>query len=718
MRKKRSWARALAVVLLAALLPAEASAQWWNSSWKCRRKATVEPPPANAGLPGKEVGYAEFRTGGLAQKDGADVVVISRGKPVPHKVLHCGPGDLCKVAFEMEPGVTSYYIYYGNPSAKAGETKWEPQRGLLLETRKYVGGGCASWGQMQDSLARSKGQVLGVGYQPNVFLGFNPFGPSENYISVYTGWLHIKQQGNYGFATTSSDGSFLLINDQLVVQWAGYHRAIPEARFTKTLSLEPGLHKFAYYHLKAMDAAAAVAAWQPPWLNKYEVIPETAFPKAATAVLSDYEQKGEPADDFSVAHVSEIYMDSEAGTHVLVKMHFEHSTRVAGGLSAVFDWDFGDGNRGEGRIVDHVYLAPGVYAVKMIGRIGGDKRTVEHEVAVDRNWAKQLQPAEDKPEQYAAFIAKYDFAAMRSTDLVIAAKLFDTAQKPESAAAVCQLALKRNDLDEKTFYDTALMLGRLLKAAKAGTEKVVAAYREAEAKIANVKLKAQLSMAEGEELLAERGNDAAAMKEFQEVIGKYGAADDETRRKAHIGMGDVYKRKANYEKAREHYEKAQQMQLVDLPYKREAVRVGAFARAVESYLREGNLTDAENFLRTWQWEYPLERIEGPSTIYKARFHLAKGEPPRAAAELEEFAAANPKSNFAPEALMLAVECYRKMGQTEKAANALKTVMNDYKDSPLAAKAEEELKKGEKSAESPATGKEPSTPTSPRKPKRR
>jgi len=312
---------------------------------------------------------------------------------------------------------------------------------------------------------------------------------------------------------------------------------------------------------------------------------------------------------------------------------------------------------------------------------------------VDHNWAKQVGMEDDKPEQYAAFIEKYDFGAMKSSDLVVAAKLDDAAQKPGSAARMCDLILKRNDLDEKTFYDTALMLGRLLKAAGEGAEKVVLAYRGAEEKINNPKLKAQLSMAEGEELMAVRGAEDAAMKEFQEVIGKFGTADDETRRKAYIGMGDVYKRKGNFDKAKEYYEKAQQMQLVDLPFKREAVKLSSYARAVESYLRENNLVDAENFLKTWQWEYPMERLEGPSTVFSARLDVAKGDLKTAACELEEFVAANPKSSFAPEALWEAAECYKKLKQIEKATNALKSLANDYKESPLAAKAEEEMKKG-------------------------
>jgi TolA-binding protein len=677
------------------------SAQWWNAGWKYRRKVVVQPPSANAGLLGSEVGYVEFRTSGNVQPDGRDVVVIGRGKPVSSKMLQLGPGDLCKVVFEIESGLSTYYLYYGNGAALKKEVKWEPQRGLLLETRKYVGGGCAAWNQMQDSMDRSKGNVFGVGYQPNVFLGFNPFGPSENYISIYKGWLYIKQKGNYGFATTSSDASFLFVDDKLIVHWAGYRRAIPQAQYTTPtpIPLEAGLHKFAYYHLKAIEEAAAVAAWQPPLAHRYEVIPESVFPKVTMGVLLDFEYRGEPADDFSATNAGELLLASSP----LVKMHFENTTKIMGGLSAIFDWDFGDGNKGEGRIVDHVYLSPGTYKVKMVGRIGSGKHSAEHEVAVDRDWSKQVGLVEDKMENYAAFIEKYSFDAMKSADLVMAAQLMDQAGKSDVAARLCELVLKRSDLEEKTFYETALMLGRLLRTGGQNADRVVAAYRSAEEKINNPKLRAQLSMAEGEELLAVRGNEDAAMKEFQEVIGKFSVgggsapggvtADDETRRKAYIAIGDVYKRKGNYEKAKEYYEKAQQVQLVDLPFKREAVKIGAYARAVESYLRENNQEDAKSFLSTWQWEYPTERLEGPSSIYWARLHMAQQDHKTAVVELEEFVAANPKSSFAPEALMQAVECYKKLGQTEKALSALKSLANDYKDSPLATKAEEELKKG-------------------------
>ena len=70
---------------VAAIVCADCRAEWWNSSWKYRRKATVEPPAANVGLPGREVGYAEFRTGGASKADASDVVVIGRGKQMPSK---------------------------------------------------------------------------------------------------------------------------------------------------------------------------------------------------------------------------------------------------------------------------------------------------------------------------------------------------------------------------------------------------------------------------------------------------------------------------------------------------------------------------------------------------------------------------------------------------------------------------------------------------------
>ncbi len=64
---------------------------------------------------------------------------------------------------------------------------------------------------------------------------------SNNYTLRYTGYIRIDETAEYTFGTQSDDGSWLLINDQLVVDNGGIHGM----RFRGgNLALEKGTHKF------------------------------------------------------------------------------------------------------------------------------------------------------------------------------------------------------------------------------------------------------------------------------------------------------------------------------------------------------------------------------------------------------------------------------------------------------------------------------------------
>ena len=160
---------------------------WWNDAWACRR--TVVVSCAGDRGPGQPVAWVRFRTHARIRPDGKDVRVVCDGQVRPHRVIFVGPGDLCLVAFQAKPAKPTYHIYFDNPKAKAPDADWSPQRGLLLETRQYGGGHCKNWQTMQQLLKRSR-PAMGMGFAEKIFHGFNPFGPTEKYVSVFRGWLN------------------------------------------------------------------------------------------------------------------------------------------------------------------------------------------------------------------------------------------------------------------------------------------------------------------------------------------------------------------------------------------------------------------------------------------------------------------------------------------------------------------------------------------------
>lgn len=681
--------------------------QWWNPKWKARREVEVRAVPPK--YEGDEVGYVEFWTAGNLKPDGSDLRVVAEGALTPYKIIQIGPGDYCKLSFRLARNAATYYIYYGNPSAPEEKQDWEPKRGLLLEIRRYRGPGFQTWDQMKESLDQAKSSVMGRQYVPNVFHGYNPFGETVNYLSLYTGWLAIPSAGDYVFATTSDDASFLFIDDNLVVSWEGSHRAMPyAARFEIVRGMTPGLHKFAYYHAQALDAAAAVAAWLPAarirtlpgstlgqrteWMqhNPFEVIPPAAFPAVTKGVLRDYRVRGAKlAADFDVENVGEV----QVGDQYVQRIKFTDRTPSVKGFTATNQkWDFGDGNIGIGSPVEHVYLGDGDFKVTLEVSTTSHRFPVTQTVHVTRDWKRQMYPSTDTSESYASVISQYDFAAMPAEHLCAAARLFDELGRKEKVVELCKevLAGERKEVPQETAFDMAMLLAKSLSDAET-TRWAVDALRAVEAKSRDMRQQAALALAAGEIALERLRDPALAEEQFQRVATKYASADRDALRHALVGLGDVYSEKGDYAKVKECLDKAAEISTARRDYREAAVQIGAYSRAVEMYLRENHLDQAEDFLNAWEWEHPAERLRGHSTLLRARLLVARDDPRSAAHILERLVLVNPRSPYAAECLLLAAECYQKLGDNKRAVAILRQIVNEQKDSPLRPEAAKRLK---------------------------
>ena len=75
------------------------------------------------------------------------------------------------------------------------------------------------------ALLAASPRKLGARQQPRISDGYNPFGSSDYYLSVYRGWIHIPKAGTYKFCTASNEGSFSFLDGKNLVHWPGRHTA-------------------------------------------------------------------------------------------------------------------------------------------------------------------------------------------------------------------------------------------------------------------------------------------------------------------------------------------------------------------------------------------------------------------------------------------------------------------------------------------------------------
>jgi len=623
-RLHQPWAKTSArgaTVLLALALSGgpllASSAPWWNRRWSWRRQVVVSPPQTNLG--GDEAAWVELYLNGACKPGGPSIrVTTDKGKPVKHFVMQTGPGDFARVCFALAGRTTKYFIYYGNSEAEAPNDDWRPQRGVLLEGWRYRGGAIASFNLTQQTF-RKAGEVTGRTFVPNVFLGHNPFGVPSHYCHKYTGWLVCPKSGQYTFATTSKDASFLLIDDKRVVQWEGRHGAVPDARRADRATLSQGMHKLTYYHVSTGANGRAVAAWQPPGAGRPVVIPPSAFAPVARAACGELDQHATKVQaDFTITGPHETFLKNR------YTFRYVFEARLTGVRSSgvQYGWDFGDGVTGEGSKVDHVYLTPGLRTVTLKATRGSRQFPIANRLFVNRDWNRVTQPKLEPAKVHAAIVSRYPFEKMSPTDLSSAVWLLNRGKQGQAClAAVEAMPARIKHVTPGLVIRALPEVYDLMVTDLKQPERAARWLETIEGQADDVKLKAAAGTMAGRTYLTELGNLEQAEKCLERVVRECG---ERTRspdiRRARLGLGDVYLRTGRYRRARQAIEEAG----VVGERQRRNLRVGSYARAVDDFIRRREFKTAAEYLDRWEWEYPLEKLTGYSTLLRAQLYHRQG----------------------------------------------------------------------------------------------
>ena len=675
MTRKQVLALCCVIALAAEACLAAAPVPWAAEGFAVRRTVRLTGQAETYGRKG--AGVVEFVTGGLARPDGADVRVYAGAKPTPHRVLWAGPGSELRVAFELVHDAQEYQAYYGN--AKATEpSKWWPEVGLVLETRKFVEGTVKDLPAARRLFARPE-QVYGRNFVPNVFHGVNPFGPSDSYFSIYTGPLYIAQAGEYTFATASDDESLVVVDGKVVARKGPGH-AEPDARFHgDAIKLTAGLHSFEYYHTEGIGEQCAVAAWKPPG-GEFQPIPRAAFPKPVRAALVDLEIRGwEVSPDYRIVNAGDVIFNGEP----LVRMAFSDQTAGQLSLQCQPKWYFGDGTASSVRNPEHIYLAYGTYPVVFQLTRGEKVYKVTHQLVVAEGWDRQLEENHDKLEKYVEIIKDYPFDPMPVGLLSRAADILEEFSAKPQLIAVGRAALARKaDLKPDDLVRFSILLGKAIRDHEGNLDEALKVFREAEGQLASPAAKAKLAVEAGDVFLYFKRDLDAAQKEYERVLAQLGKAQDTTLRIAQIRIGDIHRRRGEYAPALAAYKKADAMKLNDLPFTKDAVRVGALAQSVEDYIRRKELDEAAKQLDTWEWEYPEEKLAGYASLLRARLAMARGNEYEAINQVRDIVKVNPNSTHAPELLLLEARAHIRINQFDDAAKCATRVAEEYQDSPL------------------------------------
>ena len=668
----------------------------------------AEPPHA--------VAVVEFLHHGQIDAEGGNLLVAAQGRePVAHRVLQLGPGDFCRLAFEVPRGQTRFEIYYGGPPPVADPPEWSNTDGLLLEVRRYRECNLDSLESVR--AAFDEAEPIGADYVDGVHHAFNPMTLERTaFLSRYRGRFEAPA-GRYGFFTSSRDASFLLVDGEQVVAAPGRRQPLRQARpeTRGTAELAGGSHRFEYYHAAAGPEAMMMAAWErsPGEPPEPEVIPPERFGadrvvRAEPGPVERRAARGGPDFDFLVAGDVPL-PDNELA---LVGVAFRNRAPPAAVGGGRVTWDFGDGQTSSELNPVHVYLRPGMYTVRFEVRRGASRLEIANRIHVGRPYLTPGDP-QHQLDDYLPILETYDPRQLDASSLRQLVLAYETkyealmAAEPsaEEEGAPTDEAARRNE--GRRYLERAVAAGRegLVEGSPAGTDDDILAltrlvaplaryhlgdsrtayevWRAAARRLEEAEPKAEAELAAAEIAIHDAVNPAVAGP-LLEAAGKRladirsGALASRLQRV----WGDRYAAGGEGEKARAAYLEAAARRASTRPYVEGAAWRGAYSRSTEEFLQEGSWERAGAELERWQDEFPTEKIDGHLTFLYARYWMGRGQHAQAVAQAEQLLAVNPDSPYADRILLVAAEAEAARGRTDRARAALESILADYPGSPL------------------------------------
>lgn len=688
---------------------------------------------------GGTIGVVEFYHHGQIDPQGRNVIVAAGNDLVPVRILQLGPGDFCRLAFQVTSARSPYEILYGGPALPDDRRPtWTSEDGLLLEVREYRDCNLNSFESVKAAFESSR--PLGADYVSGVFHAGHPFpGPPGPYMSRYSGMLHIAQTGVYGFYTSSQDCSFLLIDGKVVVSAPGRHPPSYQARpgLRKDIQFTAGAHRFEYYHAATTEVGIAVAAWEVNPKGDQPapaVIPGEAF-RANLIIRGRAGPPMSPAQrflpDFEFVIVGEVPLPDQ--DLPLVAVRFTDKSPAPLVSSARIEWDFGDGQTSQGLAVDHVFLRPGVFTVKeTVTRAGrpfeiaqrvwiGPPRTqqkgkplqLDDLLPVLETYQPEKLDAQSLLQFVTAFLTKADQYLPPPPPNTV----FVDEEEAKASSAADKLDDKTREAERRKYLQKALdaaVLG-LEKGQQKGDQDILAIVRNvapiarnyfADSKKAlglwttaserletsEAKLEAYLNIAD---ICLNDLVDVATAKDWLDkastMVGGQGRQDALAALYQRL-MGDYWAAKGDQEAAIKAYREAERL-VADrrTEIERTAWR-GAHSRSVEQFLKSGELDRAATELRLWLDEFPGDTIEGYLPLLWGRYWLARQRYEVVCALADRMLIVNPYSPYIEELLLLSARSDMARGQPERAKATLESLLKDYPGSPFVGEAKELLQK--------------------------
>ncbi len=695
----RAW---IALLGLPFLAPAAIAGEPWRlPDWTARAVVEIPTPSTEEGV---DAAGVKILCEGRAKPDGADYRVLDAdGKSVPFQLDFHDPAHYSLLTFKVENPKQRFYIYFGNPKAtRAAEQtadfpapggglptgSWVPQCGFVYQTieRPHTDDPAKEHDpddieEMAKLISGGKAKD-GARWQRRVADGYNPFGSSDYYISIYRGWVRAPKAGTYQFCSVSNKASFSFLDGKPLVHWPGYHTVERgmHGEVNAKVELTAGLHFLEYYHEATPLEHMAYLGWRPSGdAGNFSPIPESFFTAPHAAVVTAYEDAKGALLHFDPAIADSVWpVERDEGQYT--RVHFAAGKTPPLPDGTKYHWDFGDGQSADAAEVDHVYLTMDAFPVTLTAQATAGTQTAHWPLTIFEIEHVADQFKEGRPKEYAPLAKGYDRAKLSAAALRELQYLLAEGDDPAESIQVGKTFLQRFPNESpltqarvrRQMADCAVRIGQgsLDEAVSDYEASLVKETPPAEA----MDVQARLIRLVG----VEREQPDKAAPIFARVEETYKSAKGtaaeldgirKAYRRAVIAMGDARLWQGKLDEAREAYSKAEQLGDFIPPQVR-AARLGAYPDSLQDYLSSGNTGAALDLVDKWDEKFPTDKPNGHSLFWRGKVLMARGQPQDAIRCLNRAVQLTTGAPFETEARWLLAEALDQLGRKDEAKREL------------------------------------------------
>jgi len=313
--------------------------------------------------------YGEKRT----RLDAADIRVVDpNGTIVPYRAHPRGDYGFIQTQFQIKPGISDYYVYFGNPRARREriESDWRPR----LAAIERVTGQCSTryvWTREQ-AIRAFKNAVLYHKAEPLEEInhlrwrGAHKLSSMSSYVSIYHAFLEIEASGAYDLALAAVSPAFLTINGKRILNLSRPRGGGIRVWRAKTqVTLEAGVHYLQLIHVFRRKREGLRLGWRPPNIRQFQPVPPSAFVRNFPATEIAYETQEGPIPVFFTVREPSVAVDLDSRRSVALAHLQDASALSAENRELRYKWDFGNGDTSNDRAPSRCLTVGHAYTVTL-----------------------------------------------------------------------------------------------------------------------------------------------------------------------------------------------------------------------------------------------------------------------------------------------------------------------------------------------------------------